>query len=45
MEKRAIIPPEFRAAAEQVKMSPGLLSGNYVFLTGVTGSDPHGNMP
>jgi enamine deaminase RidA (YjgF/YER057c/UK114 family) len=45
MTKRAIVPPEFRAAADQLKMSPGLLSGNYVFLTGVTGSDPRGYMP
>jgi len=45
MAKRAIVPPEFRAAAEQLKMSPGLVSGNLVFLTGVTGSDPDGQMP
>jgi len=45
MAKRAIIPPEFRAAAEQLKMSPGIVSGDHVFLTGVTGSDSHGQMP
>jgi len=45
MTKRAIVPPAFRAAAEQAKMSPGLLSGDHLFLTGVTGSDPQGEMP
>jgi enamine deaminase RidA (YjgF/YER057c/UK114 family) len=45
MAKRAIIPPEFRAAADQLKMSPGIVSGNHVFLTGVTGSDAQGRMP
>ncbi len=45
MPKRAIIPPDFRAAAEQLKMSPGIVSGDHVFLTGVTGSDAHGQMP
>lgn len=45
MAKRAIFPPEFRAAAEQLKMSPAIMSGDHVFLTGVTGSDAHGQMP
>lgn len=45
MAKRAIIPPEFKAAADQLKMSPGVVSGDHVFLTGVTGSDAHGQMP
>lgn len=45
MTRRAIVPPAFRAAAEQAKMSPGLVSGNHVFLTGVTGSDADGHMP
>ena len=45
MTKRAIVPPSFRAAAEQAKMSPGLLSGDHLFLTGVTGSDLQGEMP
>ncbi len=41
----AIVPPEFRAAADQLKMSPAIMSGNHVFLTGVTGSDTRGQMP
>ncbi len=45
MTKRAIIPPEFREAAEQLKMSPAILSGNHVFLNGVTGGDDAGQMP
>ena len=45
MAKRALFPPEFRAAAEQLKMSPAIVSGNHVFLTGTTGSDAHGHMP
>jgi enamine deaminase RidA (YjgF/YER057c/UK114 family) len=45
MAKRVIIPPEFRAAADQLKMSPGIASGDHVFLTGVTGSDTRGQIP
>lgn len=45
MAKRAIIPPEFRAAADRLKMSPAIISGDHVFLTGVTGSNAHGHMP
>jgi enamine deaminase RidA (YjgF/YER057c/UK114 family) len=45
MAKRAIVPPEFRAASDQLKMSPAIVSGDHVFLTGVTGSDVHGQMP
>jgi len=45
MAKHAIVPPEFRAATDQLKMSPAIVSGDHVFLTGVTGSDAHGQMP
>jgi enamine deaminase RidA (YjgF/YER057c/UK114 family) len=44
MAKRAIIPPEFQAAADQLKMSPAIVSGEHVFLTGVTGSDAQGQI-
>lgn len=44
MAKRAIIPPEFRAVSEQLGMSPAIVSGDHVFLTGTTGSDEHGQM-
>ena len=45
MKPRAIIPSSFRAGAKAAKMSPAILSGNHVFLTGVTGSDATGFMP
>jgi enamine deaminase RidA (YjgF/YER057c/UK114 family) len=45
MVKRAIIPPEFQAAADRLKMSPAIVSGAHAFLTGVTGNDAHGQMP
>jgi enamine deaminase RidA (YjgF/YER057c/UK114 family) len=31
--------------ADQLKLSPGILSGSHVFLSGVTGSGPDGAMP
>jgi enamine deaminase RidA (YjgF/YER057c/UK114 family) len=45
MAKRAIIPADFQAAAGHLKMSPAIVSGDHVFLTGVTGSDTQGRMP
>lgn len=43
--KRVLIPPDFREVAEKLNMSPGIVSGDHVFLTGVSGSDPTGLMP
>ncbi|MFL4468694.1 Rid family hydrolase [Tateyamaria armeniaca] len=45
MTKRVLIPPALRAACAQAGMSPGIQSGGFVFLTGVTGSAPDGAMP
>ena len=45
MTKRAIVPPDLRAAADELKMSPAILSGNHLFLTGSTGGDANGIMP
>ncbi len=45
MPKRALIPDAAKPAVAQLKMSPGILSGDHVFLTGVTGSGPDGTMP
>ncbi len=45
MTKRAIVPPGLRAAADELKMSPAILSGNHLFLTGSTGGDANGVMP
>lgn len=43
--KRALIPPELRAACDAARMSPGILSASHVFLTGVTGAALDGAMP
>jgi len=45
MSRQAIFPAGSRASAEQIKVSPGLISGNHVFLTGMTGSRLDGSMP
>ena len=45
MPIHALFPPEFKEAATRVNMSPAIVSGNHIFLTGVTGSDAHGHMP
>lgn len=45
MPKRAIIPAAVAAAAEALNMSPGIVSGDHLFLTGTTGSGPDGTMP
>lgn len=45
MTIRAIMPPAFRAVAEQLKMSPAILSGGHLFFTGVTGGNADGSMP
>ena len=43
--KRALFPKGSEAAAAQMKLSPGIVSGNHVFLTGMTGSGADGSMP
>ncbi len=45
MTLRPIVPPNYKAAAEQLKLSPAIISGDHVFLTGVTGTDLDGKMP
>ncbi len=44
MPKRAIIPAEFKQAAEALNMSPGILSGDHLFLTGTAGGDAQGQI-
>jgi enamine deaminase RidA (YjgF/YER057c/UK114 family) len=39
------VPPELRAAADELKLSPAIVSGEHVFLSGATGSDANGQMP
>jgi enamine deaminase RidA (YjgF/YER057c/UK114 family) len=43
--KHAIVPSEIRAIADQLKMSPAIVSGDFVFMNGVTGSVADGQMP
>jgi enamine deaminase RidA (YjgF/YER057c/UK114 family) len=45
MTGRAVVPPALREVASQRRMSPAVLSGGFVFLTGVTGAGPDGSMP
>lgn len=45
MARQAIIPAGSEAVVNQLKLSPGVISGNHVFLTGMTGSNPDGSMP
>ena len=44
MDKTALFPPGSEFQAGQIKVSPGILSGDHVFLTGVTGSRSDGSM-
>ena len=43
--KRSIFPAGSRAAADEIKVSPGLICGDCIFLTGITGSQSDGAMP
>jgi enamine deaminase RidA (YjgF/YER057c/UK114 family) len=45
MTKKALFPAGSESQARQIKVSPGIMSGDHVFLTGVTGSRPDGSMP
>lgn len=45
MSQQAIVPQGSQAAVDQMKLSPGIISGGHVFLTGMTGSSPDGSMP
>ena len=45
MTHEAIIPPGSEDAARSLALSPGVLSGGHVFLTGMTGRDASGGMP
>jgi len=43
--KRAIYPEGAKEAAIALGLSPGIISGDHVFLSGITGSGPDGSMP
>lgn len=45
MTRKVLVPPALRTACAQAGMSPGVVSHNHVFLTGVTGSAADGSMP
>ncbi|WP_299745522.1 Rid family hydrolase [uncultured Tateyamaria sp.] len=45
MTRRVLIPPGLEAACDAVGMSPGVVSHNHVFMTGVTGAAADGTMP
>jgi len=45
MAKRALFPAGSETSARQIKVSPGIMSGNHVFLTGMTGSRTDGSIP
>jgi enamine deaminase RidA (YjgF/YER057c/UK114 family) len=45
MTPKALFPRGSRATADGMHLSPGIISGNHLFLTGMTGSSPDGSMP
>jgi enamine deaminase RidA (YjgF/YER057c/UK114 family) len=45
MAGKAVFPEGSRAIADRLMLSPGIISGNHVFLSGITGSGPDGSMP
>jgi enamine deaminase RidA (YjgF/YER057c/UK114 family) len=45
MSRKPLFPAGSRTAADQMKLTPGIISGDHVFLTGMTGSGPDGTMP
>jgi enamine deaminase RidA (YjgF/YER057c/UK114 family) len=45
MTRRALFPPGSEDSAGRIKASPGILSGNHVFVTGMTGASLDGTMP
>ncbi|MEM9732752.1 MAG: RidA family protein [Pseudomonadota bacterium] len=42
---RPLFPPGSETSARAIKLSPGVISNNHVFLTGLTGSRADGSMP
>jgi enamine deaminase RidA (YjgF/YER057c/UK114 family) len=45
MAPRALFPAGSGSAANSMKLSPGIISGDHVFVTGMTGSGQDGTMP
>ena len=42
---QALFPPGSEQLSKEIKLSPGIVSGNHVFVTGMTGSRANGTMP
>ncbi len=45
MTRQVLLPAGTQASASRIRVSPGIVSGNHVFPTGVTGGDADGVMP
>ncbi|WP_284165070.1 RidA family protein [Frigidibacter sp. SD6-1] len=45
MSRRAIIPPGSEETSRALALSPGIISGDHLFLTGMTGSAADSTMP
>lgn len=45
MRIKAVLPPGAAQVSEALKLSPGVISGNHLFVTGMTGSAADGTMP
>lgn len=45
MQQRAIIPSALKNAAKSLNMSPAIVSGDHLYLTGATGGEIDGTMP
>lgn len=45
MTRTSLFPAGRGSAANTLKLSPGIISGDHIFLTGMTGSAPDGAMP
>jgi enamine deaminase RidA (YjgF/YER057c/UK114 family) len=43
--RRALVAPGREAVARALHLSPGVVAGDFVFLTGMTGALPDGTMP
>lgn len=42
---KALFPPGSQARSQELRLSPGIFSGNHVFVTGMSGSRANGTMP
>ena len=43
--RKALFPADSHSSSDQIRVSPGLVVGNLVFVTGMTGSKDDGSMP